>query len=94
MNFYVPPCDRNDLCIFKLEDDVSQEIGMSSFPCLPPKGYEFEPGTKCYVAGWGLTSADGMDKNYPLFNKIAIIKLFSSASFGYQNYFCIIERST
>jgi len=50
---------KNDLCIFKLEDDVSQEIGMSSFPCLPPKGYEFEPGTKCYVAGWGLTSADG-----------------------------------
>ena len=45
---------------------------MSSFPCLPPKGYEFEPGTKCYVAGWGLTSADGMDTQIIYFYNLII----------------------
>ena len=46
------------MCVFKLEQDISEYI-KHQFPCLPPRGYEFEPGTKCYVAGWGLQSAKG-----------------------------------
>lgn len=49
---------KNDLCVFKLEQDVSKFIH-HQFPCLPPKGYEFKPETKCYVAGWGLTASKG-----------------------------------
>ena len=46
------------MCIFKLAEDVSHKI-RNQFPCLPPKGFDWTPDTKCYVAGWGLESAKG-----------------------------------
>ena len=45
---------KNDVCILELKDDVSDVIN-GLFPCLPPSDFDFDAGSVCYVAGWGLT---------------------------------------
>lgn len=46
---------KNDVCILKLKDDVSHIIN-GLFPCMPPSDFDFDAGSVCYVAGWGLTA--------------------------------------
>lgn len=46
---------KNDVCILKLNDDVSEKIN-GLFPCMPPADFDFDAGSVCYVAGWGLTA--------------------------------------
>ena len=51
---------KNDICVLTLEKDVTNIIGGEfNFPCLPPRGFAWSPGTECYAAGWGLTKEWG-----------------------------------
>ena len=52
---------NNDICLLYVEEAIPFDSDTSNI-CLPPKdtlATRVEPGTNCFVAGWGRTSENG-----------------------------------
>ena len=71
---YSPNDGNYDICIITVDADLSQKL--NSVPCLPDTSIDLDSyhGSKCWIAGWGLTSWDG---NFPTKLQSAGVNLMS-----------------